>query len=260
MTEPIKLGFSDGVATLTLDRPEIHNAFDDVLIQRLTELYQRFDGDPAVRVVVLAATGPYFSAGGDLNWMRRMAGYSFEENLADGRALAELMRTVDTLSKPTIARVQGSAFAGGVGLIAASDIAIAADHAEFAITEVRVGLIPAVISPYLVRAMGVRATRRFSITGERFSAADALRTGLVHELVPADGLDAAITRTTGWLAKNSPQAMTGAKRLLVEVDRPLDTAVIERTARVIAEQRASADGKEGVTAFLEKRKAVWTGQ
>lgn len=253
----LRVETSDGVATLTLDRPELHNAFDDALIRALTEAYREAGRDPAIRAILLAATGPSFSAGADLNWMRRMAGYSPEENLADARALAELMRTIDTCPKPTLARVQGSAFAGGLGLVACSDIAIAVPEAQFAVTEVRLGLIPAVISPYLVRAMGERQARRWFLTAARFTAEQALAMGLVHAVVPVDQLDAAIGAELKALRAGSPAALAAAKELVAAVARPIDAAVIEDSARRIADRRASPDGREGVSAFLDKRKPDW---
>jgi len=257
MADSLLLTIADQVATVTINRPEIHNAFDDRLIAELTVRYQALDQDPAVRAVVLAAAGASFSAGGDLNWMRRMAGYTEAENVADARRLAALLRTIDRLSKPTIAKVQGSAYAGGLGLIAVSDIVIAAAHAEFAVTEVRIGLIPSVISPYLVRAMGARAARRLFLTAERFDADEARRLGLVHEVVGSDELESRVAHTIAALRRNSPQAMAAAKQLAFDVDRPLDDALIEHTVQGIARQRASADGVEGLSAFLEKRKPRW---
>src|SRR5258708_10006445 len=192
MADTLLLAVADGVATLTLNRPEIHNAFDDALIAALTERYRALDGDPAVRAVVLAANGTSFSAGADLNWMRRMAGYTEAENITDAGRLAALLKLIDRLSKPTIARVQGSAFAGGLGLIAVQDIVIAAVHAEFAVTEVRIGLIPSVISPYVGRAIGAREARRRFLTGERFGPDRARRIGLAHEVVPREALDTAL--------------------------------------------------------------------
>lgn len=247
----------DGVAILTLDRPEVRNAFDDALIAALTRAYEAAIVDPAVTAILLKAEGPVFCAGGDLNWMRRMAGYTRHENLADAMALATLMRTIDLSPKPTLVRIHGSAFAGATGLIAASDIAVAVPEAEFAVTEVRIGLIPAVISPYLVRAMGARQARRFFLTAERFSAATALQLGLVHEVVPADELDAAIARHLKALRAGSPSAIAATKALIAAVDRPFDQGVMQDTARRIADQRASADGREGVSSFLEKRKPNW---
>lgn len=247
----------DGVAVLTLDRPEVHNAFDDALISALTAAYQDAAANPHVRAILLRANGPSFCAGADLNWMRRMAGYSHAENLADAEALGALMRTIDTCPKPTLARVHGSAFAGAIGLIACSDIAVAVPEALFAVTEVRIGLIPAVISPYLVRAMGARQARRYFLTAERFSAETALALGLVHDVVPAEELDAAMAKHLKALTAGSPAAQKATKELVAAVDRPLSAEVIADTARRIADQRASADGREGLGAFLEKRKPEW---
>jgi len=247
----------DGVAILTLDRPEVRNAFDDALIAALIRAYEQAIIDPDVYAILLQATGPTFCAGADLNWMRRMAAYSRQENLADAMGLATLMRTIDLCPKPTLVRVHGSAFAGATGLIAASDIVVCVPEAEFAVTEVRIGLIPAVISPYLVRAMGARQARRYFLTAERFSAATALEIGLVHEVVPADELDGAIARHLKALKAASPMAIAATKALVAAVDRPLDQTVVQDTARRIADQRVSADGREGVSAFLEKRKPNW---
>ena len=182
----------DGVATVTLNRADVHNAFNDAVIADLTDALRRLGDDDKVRAVVLRAEGKSFSAGADLGWMQRMAGYGHAENLRDAGALAELMRVLNFLPKPTVARVQGAAFGGGVGLVACCDIAIASDAAAFSLSEVRLGLIPAVISPYVVAAIGERAARRYFLTAERFDAAEALRIGLVHQVVPADQLDAAV--------------------------------------------------------------------
>jgi len=251
------LSFHAGVATVTLNRPEVRNAFNDEVIAELTSAFLALAARDEVRAVVLAANGPAFCAGADLNWMRRMAGYSRAENLEDARALARLMRTIDQCPKPTLVRIHGAAFAGATGLIAASDIAVAVPEAEFAITEVRIGLIPSVISPYLVRAMGERQARRYFLTAERFSAATALALGLGHEVVPAEEMDAALTRHLMALKAASPAAVTACKHLIAAVARPLDATVVEDTAHRIADQRVSADGREGVTAFLEKRKPNW---
>lgn len=247
-----------GVARITLNRPELHNAFNETLIAELTEALEKLGADPAVRVVVLAAAGKSFSAGADLNWMKAMAGYGEAENLADARGLARLMRTLDRLPKPTLARVQGPAFGGGVGLIACCDIAVAVDSATFSLSEVRLGLIPAVISPYVVAAMGERAARRWFLTAERFGAAEACRSGLLHEVVPEGELDGRVEALIAALLANGPGAVAEAKDLIFAVGRrPLDAAVMEDTARRIARVRAGAEGREGVGAFLEKRKPAW---
>ena len=250
----------DGVATVWLDRPAVHNAFDEGLIAALSDRLRQVAADPAVRVVVLAASGKSFSAGADLNWMRRMAGYSAAENAADARRLATLMQLLHDLPKPTVARVQGAAYGGGVGLVACCDIAVAAEEAQFALTEVRLGLIPSVISPYVVAAIGARAARRYFITGERFGAAEAARLGLVHRVVPAAGLDEAMAAVLATLAEGGPEAQRQAKALVADVaDRAIDPALIEMTVQRIAAIRAGAEGREGVAAFLEKRRPAWRG-
>lgn len=247
-----------GVATLTLNRPALHNAFDDQLIAELTTALQRLAADTGVRAVVLAAHGKSFSAGADLNWMRRMAGYSEAENFQDAMALAELLRTLDGLAKPTIAKVQGAAYGGGVGLVACCDIAIAAETATFRLSEVALGLIPAVISPYLVNAIGERQARRYFLTAERFTAQNAQRIGLVHEVVSPEALDDTVADRLKILAGNGPAAMAAAKTLARAVSRgPLDAAMVEDTARRTAAVRASAEGREGITAFLDKRRPAW---
>jgi methylglutaconyl-CoA hydratase len=247
-----------GVARVTLNRPDRHNAFDDALIADLTAVLRRLEQDPQTRIVVLQAIGKSFSAGADLNWMRRMAGYSREENLRDSQGLATLMRTLNELDRPTIARVNGAAMGGGVGLVACCDIAIAADSAVFALSEVKLGLIPAVISPYVVTAIGERAARRYFLTAERFDAQTALRLGLLHEVAPAAELDARVDAVIETMLDNGPQSMRAAKDLARFVARgEIDDAMIEETARRIADQRASEEGREGVNAFLEKRAPAW---
>ncbi len=247
-----------GVATVTLNRPERHNAFDDAFIGELTETFARLARAPEARAVVLAARGKSFSAGADLNWMKRTGGYSREENHADARRLAALMHVLDTLAKPTVALVQGAAYGGGVGLVAACDIAIASHEAIFCVSEVKFGLIPAVISPYLLRAIGPRAARRYVLTAERFDAAEAHRLGLVHAVVEASALEAAGREVTDCLFANGPEAVVEAKALIAEVaGRPVDAAMMEDTARRTAERRASAEAREGMAAFLEKRKPAW---
>lgn len=247
-----------GRATLTMNRPEIHNAFDDTLIAALTGKLRELEADPRVRVVILAASGRSFSAGADLSWMRRMADYTPEENLTDAMALAELMKTLDGLGKPTVALVQGAAYGGGVGLVACCDLAIASHRASFCLSEVKLGLIPAVISPYLVSAIGPRAARRYFQSAETFDAAEARRIGLLHEVVAEEELPAAAFRLSGAFLKNGPASMAAAKELVSRVSRaPLDGAMIRDTAERIAKTRASAEGKEGLTAFLQKRNPSW---
>jgi methylglutaconyl-CoA hydratase len=250
-----------GVATVTLNRPELRNAFDDRLIADLTATFARLGADDAVRAVVLRGAGKAFSAGGDLNWMRRMAGYSEAENVADAKQLAKLMRTLDELPKPTVAAVHGACYAGGMGLVACADIAIAADDAVFSLSEVRLGLVPAVISPYVTRAIGPRAMRRYALTAEQIGAAEALRIGFVHEVVPAAGLDEAVGRVVAALAAGGVAAQAQTKELLAAVAfRPIDDAVTGRTAKTIAAARAGAEAREGLTAFFEKRKPAWQQQ
>ncbi len=247
-----------GVGRLTLNRPEVHNAFDDALIAQLTAALLSLEADRRVRAVVLAAAGKSFSAGADLAWMQRMAGYSEAENLADARALAGLMSTLDRLAKPTVALVQGAAFGGGVGLVACCDIAIASEAASFSLSEVKLGLIPAVISPYVVAAMGPGASRRFILTAERFSARQALDLGLVHEVVPADRLEETGQKVLDHLTQGGPRAQADAKDLVLSLaGRPIDRALVEETAERIARIRVGEEAREGLAAFLEKRKAEW---
>ena len=252
---------NDGTATVTLNRAEVHNAFNDTVIADLTAALRRLGDDAKVRAVVLRAEGKSFSAGADLGWMQRMAGYGHAENLADAGALAELMRVLNFLPKPTVARVQGAAFGGGVGLVACCDIAIASDAAGFSLSEVRLGLIPAVISPYVVAAIGERAARRYFLTAERFGADEALRIGLVHQVVPADQLDSAVDTILTRLSEGGPAAQRAAKDLIFAVaHRPIDAGLIHDTAERIATIRASSEGREGLAGFLEKRKPAWTAR
>ena len=247
----------NGVAWITLNRPEVHNAFDETVIAGLTDAFAAATADESVRVVVLRALGKSFSAGADLNWMKRMAAFSEAENLADAKKLAALLQAIDSSPKPVIARIHGNAFAGAIGLIACSDLTVAVQEAEFAVTEVRLGLIPAVISPYLIRAMGARQARRWFLTAERFSAEQALAMNLVHEVVAADHLDACVDHWIDAVRRAGPQALKAAKDLVKAVDQSPDAALIDETSRRIAAIRASAEGKEGVSAFLEKRKPGW---
>jgi len=250
---------ASGVATLTMNRAEIHNAFDDHLIVELTHKLRELDHDSTVHVVILAAAGKSFSAGADLNWMKRMAGYSEAENLRDAVALANLMRTLNAMAKPTIARVQGAAFGGGVGLVACCDIAVGSSAAVFCLSEVRLGLIPAVISPYVIAAIGERIARRYFLTAERFDAAEALRIGLLHSVVPEAQLDAALAALAAELLKGGPKAIAAAKDLIAHVaNRPIDQHLAEETAARIARIRVTPEGQEGIAAFLEKRPPGWT--
>ena len=247
------------VGVITLNRPEIRNAFDDALIASLTQALKAMEVDESVRAVLLQGNGPAFCAGADLNWMKRMAGYTLEQNLADARALAAMLKTLDRLSKPTVARVHGPAFAGGTGLVAACDIAIGAPEAVFALTEVKIGLSPATISPYVIRAMGERAARRYFLTGERFGAEEACRLGMLTMLTTAGNLDTEVGRILDHLVQGGPEAMRKIKDLIAAVSRggPVTDALIDDTARRIADIRVSSEGKEGVASFLEKRKPGW---
>ncbi|HWA14586.1 MAG TPA: enoyl-CoA hydratase/isomerase family protein [Burkholderiales bacterium] len=259
MTPALKTEIRDHVATIWLNRPDVHNAFDDALIAELTAELRRLDGLAEARVIVLAAQGKSFSAGADLNWMKRMAQYSEEENLRDARALANLMRTLHGVGKPTIARVQGAAFGGGVGLVACCDIAVASKEALFCLSEVRLGMIPSVISPYVIAAMGQRAAQRYFLTAERFDADEAKRVGLVQGVVAPNDLDEAVAAMASHLLKGGPAALAAAKKLIADVSRqPIDDALVEETARRIAALRVSPEGREGIAAFLEKRKPDWT--
>lgn len=246
------------VATLWMNRPEVFNAFDEQLIVELTQACQALDHDDSVRVVVLAGRGRHFSAGADLNWMRRAASHGEAENLADARQFARMLRTLATLSKPTVARVHGAALGGGAGLTAACQMAIASDDAVFSTSEVRFGIIPAVISPYVLQAIGPRQAQRYFQSGERFDAARALAMGLVSEVAPAAQLDARVATLAESLCAGGPCAQRAARELIAAVHgRPLGEATDEDTAQRIARQRATAEAREGIAAFLEKRPADW---
>ena len=248
----------DGVARVTLNRPEVRNAFDDALIASLTKAFTEVNRDAAVKVVVLAGNGPAFCAGADLNWMKRMAGYGYDENLRDARALADMLATLDGLDKPTIARVHGPAFAGGTGLVAACDIAVGTPEAKFCFSEAKLGLSPATISPYVMRAIGARAASRYFLTAEVLDATEALRIGMLSALVPVAELDAAVDALTKHLLDGGSEAHARIEDLVRQVTgRPIDEALRGDTARRIAEIRASPEGKEGIAAFLEKRKPFW---
>jgi len=261
MTEQVQVNIDErGVATVALNRPEKHNAFNQDVIKELTTTFSELNNDESVRVVVLTGEGKSFSAGADLNWMRSMAEYSEDENLEDSLRLAELMWVLDGLQKPTVARINGSVFGGGVGLVACCDIAVSVDSAKFALTEVRLGLVPAVISPFVIRAIGNRQARRFFMTGEAMDAPLAERIGLVHETVPADQLDEAVTVHVKRLLKGGPNALRASKELIDDIygqGVSAREAAKMKTSRLIAQLRVSEEGQEGLSAFLEKRKPNW---
>jgi methylglutaconyl-CoA hydratase len=247
-----------GVARVTLNRPELRNAFDDELIKKLRTAFDELSADKSVRVMVLAGNGPAFCAGADLNWMKRMAGYGYDENLADARALAEMLAALDRMPKPTIARVHGPVFAGGTGLVAACDIAVGTPEAKFCLSEAKLGLSPATISPYVMRAMGERDARRYFLTAEVFDAGEAHRIGMLSLVVPPEKLDPAVEELVKHLLAGGPEAHARIKALIRAVAgrRPDDDLVAE-TAKAIAEIRGSPEGREGIAAFLEKRRASW---
>ena len=246
------------VATVTLNRPEVRNAFNDEVFTELTQAFGQLGQDDQVRAIVLAASGPAFCAGADLNWMRRMADYTHAENLADAAALAEMLRVIYTCPKPTVARIQGDVYAGGIGLVAVCDMAVSVDTANYCLSEVKLGLYPATISPYVIRAMGARAAHRYFLTAERFDAAEAMRIGFVHAVVLAEQLDDKVNELTKALVTASPNAVKECKTLLQDVaGKDIDAALIARTVEGIASIRASAEGKEGVQSFLQKRIPNW---
>lgn len=257
--ELIQIEHHGAIATLWLNRPDKHNAFDEHLIAAITAGLNQLADDDAVRIVVLAGRGKSFSAGGDLDWMRRAARYDHEQNLADAKQLAQMLRTLAEMPKPTIARVHGAALGGGVGLVCACDIAVASDTAFFATTEVRLGLIPATIGPYVLRAIGARQAQRYFLTAERISATRAQEIELVHEVVGAAALDSKIATITASLLACGPRAQASAKRFVADLSsRPIDAHLIAETAAAIADIRATPEAREGLTAFLQKRKATWT--
>ncbi|MGY0634523.1 enoyl-CoA hydratase/isomerase family protein [Luteimonas sp. A478] len=260
MSDALTIKREGPVARLRLERPELHNAFDAALIDALTTALEQLAGDAGVRVVVLEGAGRSFSAGADLNWMRSMASAGEAENREDALALARLMRTLDELQKPTIARVHGAAFGGGVGLVACCDIAIGVPEAKFGLTESRLGLLPAVISPYVIAAIGARQARRWFSTGEVFDAAQAERFGLLHQVVPAEALDGAVQHQIDLLLKAGPVAAAQAKTLIRSVQPHINRDALDgATADLIAALRVSPEGQEGLAAFLDKRAPAWTG-
>ena len=247
-----------GVAQVRLNNPDKHNAFDDEIIGELTEAFVAIVDNSNVRVMVLGSEGKSFSAGADLEWMKRMASYSYDENLRDASALALMLKTLNEIPQPTIARVQGTAFGGAVGLVSCCDMAVAASAASFSLSEVKIGLVPATISPYVIAAIGQRAARRYFVTAERFDAHRALQLGLVNEVVDAEQLDQEIDRLINTLLANGPEAVTGAKQLVFDVaGKPIDQQLIDATCETIAAIRVSEQGQEGLQAFLERRKPQW---
>ncbi|UAA40253.1 enoyl-CoA hydratase/isomerase family protein [Paraneptunicella aestuarii] len=259
MSESVLLSVDErGVATVTLNKPEKHNAFDDVLIAELTETFKKVGSDDSIRAMILASNGKSFCAGADLNWMRRMAEYGYEENLKDANALADMLWELNFMPKPTIARVQGAAFGGAVGLIACCDVAIGSKMSKFCLSEVKLGLIPATISPYVVEAIGARIARRYFTSAEVFSARRARRIGLLSEAVTEEELDSTIDDILGNILKNGPAAVAQAKQLVFDVaHRPIDKALAEETSKRIANIRVSEEGQEGLHAFLQKRSPNW---
>ena len=254
----IRIDTQGPVARITLSRPEVRNAFNDDVIAELRAAFEAVGVHHDVRAVVLAAEGPAFCAGADLNWMRRMADYTREENIADAGQLAAMLKAIYECPKPTIAAVQGDVFAGGMGLVAACDMAVSVRTATYCLSEVKLGLIPATISPYVIRAMGARAAHRYFLTAERFSADEAHRIGFVHELVDADALEAKVNELAQALVSASPAAVRACKKLVQDVaQREIDAALIASTVEGIADIRASDEGREGVASFLQKRKATW---
>ncbi|SEK67525.1 methylglutaconyl-CoA hydratase [Roseateles sp. YR242] len=257
-TTALRVTREGAVARVTLNRPEVRNAFNDTVIQELTAVFEALGADPSLRAIVLAAEGKAFCAGADLNWMKAMAGYSWEDNHADASRLAHMLWTLYRCPVPLIARVQGDVYAGGVGLVAVCDIVVAVDTAGFCLSEAKLGLLPATIGPYVVRALGEQASRRYFVTAERFSAAEAHRLGLVHELVTADSLEEKVQALSAALVANGPMAVRACKRLVQDVAHaPITHDLRDDTARRIADIRASAEGRSGVQSFLNKSRPAW---
>lgn len=256
--QTLELRCDDKIASLVLNRPEVRNAFNGTMVAELTQAFCALAEDANIRAIVLAANGPAFCAGGDLAWMKHMAAFDHAQNLADASSLAQMLRAIDACPQPVLAKVQGDCYAGGLGLVAACDIAIGVDSANFCLSEVKLGLIPATISPYVIRAIGERVARRYFLTAERFNAMEAQRIGLLHEAVPADMLDARVAEVAKSLCAAGPQAVKHAKRLVKNVAaRSIDESLLLDTAEWIAQVRASEEGREGMQAFLEKRKPGW---
>lgn len=259
--ETLEINIGHRVAVVWLAREAVRNAFNETSIAELTQAFDALGRDDGVRAIVLAGKGPAFCAGADLAWMKRMAGFSHDENRADALKLATMLRTIYECPKPVVARVHGDAYAGGVGLVAACDIAIAAHDASFCLSETKLGLIPATIGPYVIRAMGAHIARRYLLTAEKFDAAEAYRIGLLHDIAPAEELDSTVNALLGTLMQTSASAVTEAKRLVRDLaGRAIDDATVADTAERIAQIRTSDDGREGVRSFLEKRKPRWVAE
>ncbi|MES2508354.1 MAG: enoyl-CoA hydratase/isomerase family protein [Pseudomonadota bacterium] len=254
----LQINVTGAIATVTLNRPDVRNAFNDEVILEVTAAFRDLSARDDVRCIVLAANGTAFCAGADLNWMRSMADYTRAQNLEDAGRLAEMMRTVYECPKPTIARIQGDVYAGGTGLAATCDIAVAVDTAGFCLSEVKLGLLPSTISPYVIRAMGARAAHRYFLTAERFDAAEALRIGFVHEVVAADALDAKVAELAKALVNAGPAAVKACKKLVQDVaGYDITPELVAMTVGSIADVRVSPEGREGLQSFLQKRKPNW---
>jgi methylglutaconyl-CoA hydratase len=250
---------SKWVAEVWLNRPDVRNAFNDAVIAELTEAFKQLGQDTDLRAIVLGAHGKAFCAGADLNWMRAMSDYSWEENRADAQKLADMLWTLDQCPVPIVGRVQGDCYAGGMGLAAVCDVLIASNNVTFCLSEARLGLLPGTVSPYVIRAMGAQASKRYMVTAERFSATQAHAMGMVHELCTPENLDAKVAEIVATLCGNGPQALRACKRLVHDVAvQAIDEALRQETARRIADIRASDEGKEGLQSFLQKRPAQWT--
>ena len=243
---------------VVLSRPEVRNAFDEEMIRDLTAVFTALSADSGARAVVLSGEGKTFCAGADVNWMRRAASYSREENLEDARRMAKMLRTIDTCAKPVVGQIRGAAIGGGVGLAAVCDIVVASDNTVFSLAEVKLGILPAAISPYVLRAIGPRQARDCFLTGERFGAEEARRIGLVHRVVADAGLEEAVAAKVAALLTSGPEAVAAAKQLIESVAGKDIDAAFSETSRAIAERRASEEGREGLSAFLEKRKPSWS--
>ena len=259
--QTLAVAIADKVATVTLNRPDVRNAFNEITIAELSLAFDELGRSDDIRAIVLDANGPAFCAGADLNWMKKMAGYSHAENSEDASKLADMLRAIYLCPKPVVAKIQGDCYAGGMGLVAACDIAVASGDAHFCLSEVRLGLIPATISPYVIESMGRNAARRYFLTAERFTAHEALRIGFVHEVTSSESLDAHVAAIAGALVSNGPNAVSLAKKLVRDMaGQELTDALVADTAERIAQVRASAEGRDGVGAFLDKRKPSWLAE